>query len=104
MAFIIAGLGHDLNHPGNDNSFEIALNSQLVRDYTREAVLENYHAHNLLSLLNNPDNNVFQNLNAVKQKEMLEFIVEVSSLFSLPSSCVERLPTYMHWFVQLNYC
>lgn len=76
LAFLIAGLGHDLNHPGNDNSYEIALDSQLVRDYTREAVLENFHAYNLLALLKEPDKNVFHHLRQVKQREIRQCIVE----------------------------
>lgn len=84
LAFLIAGLGHDLNHPGNDNSCEIALDSQLVRDYTREAVLENYHAYNLLALLKDPDKNVFQHLLPSKEREIRQFIVEVSLVVSIP--------------------
>ena len=36
LGFIIAALGHDLNHPGNDNFFELNTESTLARHYHHE--------------------------------------------------------------------
>ncbi|ETO07362.1 phosphodiesterase 9A, partial [Reticulomyxa filosa] len=43
-AILIAALCHDINHPGNDNLYEINIDSELSRVYNGESVLENHHA------------------------------------------------------------
>uniref|UniRef100_A0A7S3PNG3 Phosphodiesterase n=1 Tax=Aplanochytrium stocchinoi TaxID=215587 RepID=A0A7S3PNG3_9STRA len=77
LAFIIAALGHDLNHPGNDNSFEINSHSALAESYNHESVLENYHVSILLQLLNEEDKNIFYLADPKVQSEIKDFMVEV---------------------------
>lgn len=42
---------HDVDHPGNNNNYEIAIGSKLAFSYNDKAVLENYHLFKAFSLL-----------------------------------------------------
>ncbi|KAF1326752.1 Camp-specific 3', partial [Globisporangium splendens] len=51
LSLIIAALGHDADHPGNDNQFEIDSSSPLALCYNDISVLENHHASTTFSVL-----------------------------------------------------
>lgn len=48
---LFAAAIHDLEHPGNTNSFEIATRSEIALSYNDKAVLENYHLFKAFHLL-----------------------------------------------------
>lgn len=47
---LLVGLGHDLSHPGINNSFLTAINHPLALKYNNNSVLENYHASVFLEI------------------------------------------------------
>jgi hypothetical protein len=51
FATLIAALCHDINHPGNTNSYEINSFSKLARLYNDNSVLENHHCTLTFELL-----------------------------------------------------
>lgn len=51
LSLLIAALGHDADHPGNDNQFEVDSNSALALCYNDISVLENHHAATTFSVL-----------------------------------------------------
>ena len=51
LAALLAALGHDLDHPGHNNGFEVASFSERALLHNDEAVLERHHAHTLWKLL-----------------------------------------------------
>lgn len=51
LSLMVAALGHDADHPGNDNQFEIDSNSPLALCYNDISVLENHHASTTFSVL-----------------------------------------------------
>ncbi len=51
FATLIAALCHDVDHPGNTNSYEIHSNSALAMLYNDNSVLENHHCHLTFTLL-----------------------------------------------------
>ena len=51
FAGLIAAAIHDVGHPGHNNNFEIAIQSDLAITYNDQAVLENYHLATTFSLL-----------------------------------------------------
>ncbi|KAI3661964.1 hypothetical protein MP638_006005 [Amoeboaphelidium occidentale] len=55
FALIISALGHDLDHPGLSNSFQIALGSDLALIYNDKSPLENLHCSKLFYLLKKSD-------------------------------------------------
>ncbi|POM74757.1 3'5'-cyclic nucleotide phosphodiesterase, partial [Phytophthora palmivora] len=51
LSLLIAALGHDADHPGNDNQFEVDSNSALALCYNDISVLENHHAATTFAVL-----------------------------------------------------
>lgn len=51
LSLLVAALGHDADHPGNDNQFEIDSGSSLALCYNDISVLENHHAATTFSVL-----------------------------------------------------
>lgn len=51
LSLMIAALGHDADHPGNDNQFEIDSGSPLALCYNDISVLENHHAATTFAVL-----------------------------------------------------
>lgn len=56
-----SGAIHDVDHPGNNNLYEIAVQSCLALSYNDKAVLENYHLYKAFSILRKPESDVFAN-------------------------------------------
>jgi len=52
---------HDLDHPGNNNNYEIATGSTLAISYNDKAVLENYHLCKAFSLLRKQECDIYEN-------------------------------------------
>lgn len=55
LSIFIAALGHDIDHPGNNNAYEIATYSPLALTHNDDAVLERHHAATLWSLILHPN-------------------------------------------------
>ncbi|KAK1929938.1 cAMP-specific 3' [Phytophthora citrophthora] len=51
LSLLVAALGHDADHPGNDNQFEVDSNSALALCYNDISVLENHHAATTFAVL-----------------------------------------------------
>ncbi len=54
LAVLVAAICHDVGHPGNNNAFELAINSDVSKKYAQPneiCVLEKYHASETQSLL-----------------------------------------------------
>lgn len=63
FAILFATLIHDLDHPGNNNGFEVKTQSQLALKYGNESILENYAIDSAFKLMNEDvDLNVFNNV------------------------------------------
>uniref|UniRef100_A0A7S3PSH8 PDEase domain-containing protein n=1 Tax=Aplanochytrium stocchinoi TaxID=215587 RepID=A0A7S3PSH8_9STRA len=77
LAFFIAALGHDLDHPGNDNNFIIQSKDELAEKYNHKSVLENHHANTLIDILHQQKNDVFSKLEKEKRMEIIEFMKDL---------------------------
>jgi hypothetical protein len=51
LSLLIASLGHDLRHPGVNNTYLINTNHDLASTYNDLSVLENYHASTLMKII-----------------------------------------------------
>jgi len=61
VSFLIASACHDYDHDGFNNAYHInAMTNRAIR-YHDEAVQENYHAAESLTVLLRPDNNFLEN-------------------------------------------
>jgi hypothetical protein len=59
VSLIIAGLTHDVGHPGLTNKFMINSKNELSIIYNDQSVLENFHCAKTFQLLENNDLNIF---------------------------------------------
>lgn len=48
---LVAGLAHDMNHPGTNNAYEVKTKSTRALEFKNESVLENFHLKSLWKLL-----------------------------------------------------
>ena len=55
MAVLLGAICHDLDHPGNNNAFEVATRSALAVTYSDDTVLERHHCSTSLRLLDEFD-------------------------------------------------
>lgn len=73
---LVAALGHDVDHPGHTNGFEIVSGSQLALLYSDESVLEHHHAYTTFRLIAKEKNaNILQNLSAADYRQVRKFII-----------------------------
>eukprot|EP00929_Paragymnodinium_shiwhaense_P117912 TRINITY_DN8939_c0_g8_i1.p1 TRINITY_DN8939_c0_g8~~TRINITY_DN8939_c0_g8_i1.p1 ORF type:complete len:930 (-),score=262.85 TRINITY_DN8939_c0_g8_i1:239-3028(-) len=76
FSLLIAGLGHDLGHPGVNNGFLTEVRHELALQYNDKSPLENMHCSKLYLILQVPDTNLFANLSREQYKESRKVIVE----------------------------
>mmetsp|Transcript_23813 Transcript_23813/g.34915 ORF Transcript_23813/g.34915 Transcript_23813/m.34915 type:complete len:805 (+) Transcript_23813:119-2533(+) len=76
LAALISALCHDLDHPGNNNAFEIATVSELALTHSNDSVLERHHSSVTHRLLHAPDNNILENLSPQEQAEVHALVTD----------------------------
>jgi uncharacterized membrane protein YgcG len=76
LALMVAALCHDIDHPGNTNSFEIASQSSRALTHNDIHVLENHHAHQTFMLLRQSEYGIFQHLERAVQKQLRTIMVQ----------------------------
>lgn len=85
FTLLVAGLCHDLGHPGYNNNFHINSLSSFAVTYNDHSVLENYHASEAIKLLLNNDFNFLENLqkNDFKKfrKQFIECILATDMIY-----------------------
>ncbi|CEO94474.1 unnamed protein product (mitochondrion) [Plasmodiophora brassicae] len=76
FAVMIAALGHDIDHPGHSNQFEINTDSERALRYNGKAVLENYHAACLIKILREADPDPFGHLDPGTKRTIRDSIID----------------------------
>jgi len=59
---ITAAICHDLDHPGFNNTYQINARTELANRYNDISPLENHHCAMAFSILENPETNIFGNV------------------------------------------
>lgn len=62
LSVLVAAICHDLDHPGNNNAFEVATNSALYQKYQNKSVLEHHHLNKAVQILSTPETDILSNL------------------------------------------
>ncbi|KAL2918761.1 3',5'-cyclic-nucleotide phosphodiesterase [Polyrhizophydium stewartii] len=75
LALIVAAIGHDMDHPGFNNAYQINACTDLATTYNDMSPLENHHAAVLFTILNRPETNILGNLSAADYKEARKIII-----------------------------
>lgn len=73
---MITQLCHDLDHPGQNNSFQIRAQSELSFLYNDKSVLENHHSSRTFKILRSKSCNITQVLTDVAFRELRKVIVD----------------------------
>lgn len=85
LVLLLSGATHDVDHPGNNNQFEINNRTILSFTYNDKSVLENYHLYVFFNLLSNNFLNIFENydINQVKtiRKQIITNIISTDMFF-----------------------
>merc|ERR1712226_1499218 len=72
---MIAGLAHDLGHPGVNNQFLIETSHDLAMKYNDHAPLENMHCSTMFMILSDTDANIFALVSRDLFKEIRKGVV-----------------------------
>jgi len=70
LAMFVAVLVHDVDHPGNNNAWEVATKSELAVKYSDTAVLESHHAAVGLQIMQDPSCDVLRGVDAERMEEV----------------------------------
>ena len=62
FSLFISAAGHDIDHPGNNNLYEVKTRSKLATLYNDVSVLENHHAASLFFILEDETCNIMSHL------------------------------------------
>ncbi|ETO24824.1 hypothetical protein RFI_12333 [Reticulomyxa filosa] len=62
LACLVSAACHDVAHPGNNNAFEIAIESDIAVKYNDESVLENMHAAKTWEIMKKPGCNILEGI------------------------------------------
>jgi len=73
---LIAAIGHDIGHLAVNNSFLVETAHELALQYNDQAPLENMHCAKLFKAANEPDANIFVQLQKDLYKEVRKIIID----------------------------
>lgn len=62
FGLLLAAFGHDLNHSGQNNNFEISAITRLALKYSDKSPLEYNHIYILYKILSNPEVNLLDKM------------------------------------------
>ena len=62
VCYILAGLGHDVGHPGVTNRFLVSTRDKIACQYNDNSVLENMHCFIMFSLMNQDSSDIFSEI------------------------------------------
>lgn len=94
LTLLLAGLCHDVGHPGFNNNFQINTLSQYSITYNDRSVLESFHAAEATKILLDPKNNILENLDKddfkAFRKQFVEAILATDMMFHARTNSVLR--------------
>ena len=75
FAFLVSALGHDLDHRGRNNHFEINSSSELAIRYHDVSPLEQHHAAILFTILTKHESNLMRMVDATRSKGLRQMMI-----------------------------
>lgn len=76
LTLLVAGLCHDVGHPGYNNNFHINSLSSFAVTYNDKSVLENFHASQSTKILLNSSTNFLEDLGKSEFRRFRKFFIE----------------------------
>eukprot|EP00127_Corallochytrium_limacisporum_P005768 Clim_evm147s210 gene=Clim_evmTU147s210 len=77
LASLLAAAVHDYGHPGVNNAYLVAFEDDLALCYNDKSVLENMHVSKALTILKQPDCDVFANFSEQQFKRIRLLMIEM---------------------------
>lgn len=74
---MIACAGHDVDHPGHNNLFEIKSKSVLATIYNDKSILENHHTATLFKVAACKESGIFDEFSKDKYKTVRQLIIDL---------------------------
>lgn len=75
FAAILASAVHDYDHPGTNNAFQIATNSDLAIRYNDQSVLENMHCAEAFKCMKAADSNILAYVSPEHRRQLRESVI-----------------------------
>eukprot|EP00474_Spongospora_subterranea_P003822 CRZ04280.1 hypothetical protein [Spongospora subterranea] len=75
LGLLLAAIGHDIDHPGTNNAFQVNTGTPLAMLYNDQSVLENHHAATLYKIISDPSNQVFDDMKPYIKSDMRSVIL-----------------------------
>lgn len=77
LSLLVAGICHDLDHPGYNNAYQVNARTELAIRYNDVSPLENHHASVAFQLLSRKDCNIFENLDTAQYKRVRASMIDL---------------------------
>jgi hypothetical protein len=97
FSLLIAGISHDLGHPGVNNGFLAEVGHEIALQYNDRSPLENMHCAKLYAIVGEENTNVFAKLSRDEYKEVRKNCIETilhTDMMTHPSIVKDLQMTY----------
>ncbi|KAJ3061946.1 hypothetical protein HK102_008929 [Quaeritorhiza haematococci] len=75
LTLLVACIGHDLDHPGFNNAYQVNANTELAIIYNDNSPLENHHSAVLFTILKSSETNILANLSDADYSELRRNVI-----------------------------
>jgi len=99
-SLLVAGLGHDIGHPGFNNGFLSEVGHELAMKYNDRSPLENMHCAVLYQLLAKPETELFGSLSDDDYKEVRHICVE--TILHTDMACHQNMVKDLNLLYQIH--
>ncbi|CAE6929410.1 PDE9A [Symbiodinium sp. CCMP2592] len=99
-SLLVAGLGHDIGHPGFNNGFLSEVGHELAMKYNDRSPLENMHCAVLYQLLAKPETELFGSLSDDDYKEVRRICVE--TILHTDMACHQNMVKDLNLLYQIH--
>jgi len=77
FAIIISAAGHDVDHPGHNNWYELKSQSILATIYNDQSILENHHCATTFRVMKEKDSDILEHVEEPVRKKIREWVIEL---------------------------
>ena len=98
FGLFLSAIVHDVDHPGNTNTFEVNRGTELAMIYNDKSVLENHHCATAFRLMRKSNCGVLSNLDVVAVREIRKVMVtsvlatDMAIHFQMVSDIEKKIP------------
>ena len=101
FTLLLSCIGHDVDHRGYTNAFEMATLSNIAIRYNDESVLENHHVSTLFKILSKDQYNILANFSIEEFSKIRKFTIN-NILYTDMKKHFELIKSLEYKLTQLN--